>query len=280
MSERYILVNAKNSIITNSNSQYQLNFPATYNPQDEEIALLNCFIYYSWFNLSTAFNNLTCSYIFNTYTRSIIFPPGFYQVSDINNYIQLQMNINGDYLLDNNSNPVYYYSIATNPVYYSITLTATPIPTSLPTGWSNPHSITLSGLTPQLAFNTSNFNTILGFAQSTTYPPTQVSSVSQYNSTITPEVSPTYVVNISTNLSSTTRTFNNNTNIVYQFSPANSVFGSQIQIQPQNLSYYPIDNTEYNYMMVSFTNQNNAPLVINDNNVSLTFVIRKKKTSS
>jgi hypothetical protein len=276
---RPLFLNGENCVISNYNSTYQLNFPSSYSPKNEEIALLNLFIYYSWFNLTSTFNNLTCSYKFNTNTRTVTFPPGYYAVSDINNFIQLQMFNNGDYLLDNNGNPVYYLSLQENSVYYAVTLTATPIPTSLPTGYTNPHSITLSGNTPQLVFNSSNFNLLLGFNASTSYPPTQQTSTYQINSVITPEINPVYVVNINTNLSNNDGLLNRNVSTIYQFNPASTTFGEQIQINPTILIFNDIDNnTTFNFLSVSFTDQNNNALQINDTALSMTFVTRKKKT--
>jgi hypothetical protein len=276
--DRYIVVIGTKTVVPNTNnSQYQINFPATYNPKNDEIAMYNCFIYYSWFNMSTQFNNLTCSYIFNTHTRTVTFPPGYYAVSDINNFIQLQMFINGDYLLDSNGNPVYYLSIQENPVYYKVTLTATPIPSSLPTGYTNPNSITLSGNTPQLVFDSSNFSLLLGFTASTTYPATTQTTTYQINSVITPEISPVYVINMNTNLSTSYGFFGANLNTIYQFSPGNTTFGGQIQLVPQTLSFYSVDPTMYNYLMVTFTDQNNNALQINDTSLLITFIVRKKK---
>jgi len=273
---RPIFITGSNSTISNSNSTYTLQFPSSYSPKDEELALFNLFIYNSVFNMTTAFNNLTCSYTFNGTTYNVTFPPGYYEVSDISNFIQLQMQINGNYLVDQSGNNVYYLSLVDNPVYYAVTLTATPVPTSLPSGWTNPNSITLSGDTPQLNFNTSNFNLLLGFNKSTSYPATPQTSVYQINSVVTPEIDPVYLINVSTNMSSNDGLVNVNEKVIYQFNPESGTFGQQIQIEPQNLLFVDINQTTYTNLVVSFTDQNGLALQINDTDLSLCIVTRKK----
>jgi hypothetical protein len=262
-----------NSSTVNNVINLQLPFPVQL--ESQEVALQSLYLYYSWPNINnTTFNNNTVSYIFNGSTRNLTLPNGFYAVSDINAFIQLQMFANGDYLLDSNGNPVYYLSIVTNATYYQNTLTATPIPSSLPTGYTNPHSITLSGQSPQLVISNAAFGSLIGYATGT-YPASPSSSVYQTNGTLVPQISPVNNVVLGCNLVSNSK-FNSFPNTIYTFS-ANTTYGSQIQLQPYQLLFIPVLDGYYNNITLTLQDQNARALQNIDNNISVALIIRNRK---
>jgi hypothetical protein len=271
---KVILISTYNNSST-VNNVINLQLPFPINLVEQEVALQSLYLYYSWPNINnTTFTNNTLSYIFNSTTYNLTLPNGFYAVSDINAFIQLQMFTNGNYLLDSNGNPVYYISIVTNPTYYTNTLTCTPIPSSLPTGYTNPHSITLSGQSPQLVINNAAFGSLLGYATGS-YPASPSSSVYQTNGTITPQISPVNNVVLGSNLVSNSK-FNSFPNTIYTFS-ANTTYGSQIQITPYQLLFIPVLDGWYTNITLNLTDQSARPLQNIDNNISVSLIIRNRK---
>jgi hypothetical protein len=273
--DEFIFVNNSNATFSNNNSVMTVNFSPSFVPRNQSMALFDFFIYYSWFNVNAqAYNNNTFSWKFNGTTYNVTLPNGYYATSDINGYMELSMYTNGIYLLDSFGNIQYIWSIVANPVYYANTITATVYGT-LPSGWSNPNSIPLN-TTVILTFNGSNFNQLLGFNQNTSYPATAQSSTYQVNSTITPEISPVNSVKINCNMAEVPSMFNNTLNTIYQFSSSNYVFGSQIQLTPQLLRWCKCyNNTSFNFMTISLTDQDNNPIYVNDISISATFALKK-----
>ena len=93
-----LVLNSSNVIgINNSQFQYKfVNGAFTIN-EGSEICISQITIPYSWFNINQNFyNNATLQYrwyygagLYNTYT--VVFPSGFYTISDLNNYLQQYM---------------------------------------------------------------------------------------------------------------------------------------------------------------------------------------------
>ena len=96
------LVLNSNNVIGTNNSTYEYKFiQGAFKAKNNEIAISSLTIPYSWFNISSFYNNKTFSitfpYLATTATLNIVLPDGFYTVTDINNYIQLQCMNNGLY---------------------------------------------------------------------------------------------------------------------------------------------------------------------------------------
>jgi hypothetical protein len=278
MSEASLFINTSNNTSTNP-SQMTIQFPNQQIFKNKEIALSNLIIYYSWRNITAAFTNNDVSYNWNGVNHPIIFPDGFYTTSttenDINAYIQLQMLQNGHYLKDLNGNIIYYLSLSLNVVYYAFTLTCTPIPTSLPTGYTNPANVTLSGFTPQLVVSNSNFKTIIGF-NAGSYPASATNTVVyQINSAVTPETSPINCVILRSNLVAANG-LNLFPDALHVFTPTVG-YGSQIIERPSRLVFFPIADGSYSQMTLTFSDGLGRQLGILDPTTTIVqLVIRNK----
>ena len=92
---RTIIFNQSNVLPGRQNNTLQYNFPNSVDLTGAQIAVSNVFIYYAWFNISTALNNRTYSYNIThstgLITRNIEMPEGMYEVADINAYLQFAM---------------------------------------------------------------------------------------------------------------------------------------------------------------------------------------------
>jgi hypothetical protein len=278
MSEQHIFIDNSSNSSTN-NSQINVKFPLSQDFTNKEVALSSLIMYYSWRNITSAFNNNSVSISYRGTNYPIVFPDGFYTTSstinDINSFLQLQMLQNNLYLIDSNGNTIYYLNLSVNVTYYCLTLTCTPVPNSLPTGWSNPGGLNLSGYCPQLVVNNSAFQNIIGFAPGS-FPPTATNNVVyQINSTVTPQTSPISVVYVRCNLVSNNGT-NNYGDAIYTFTPTVG-YGSQIVERPSRLVFSPIASGSYSGITLSFYDQLGRPIAIIDPTTTvIQLVIRNK----
>lgn len=266
-------VQAGNSTVSGNTIKLQLNSSIKFT-QGSYVSLSSLSIPYSWQNITQALNNTQFQYIFNGLTRNVNIPEGSYNYSDFTLFLQSVMQQNGDYLVDANGNNVYFLDLTINPIYYAITLTATIIPTSLQTGWTNPNLITLSGTTPQLQVLANNFQSYIGFPQGI-YPATPQTQTYYQNSPNPPQVSAISSVLVRCNLVNNFG-YSNPADVLYEFTPTSGSFGTQLEIKPTNLLYNTANQTDVSYIEVGFYTQSNQILVLRDTSnisVNLTAVI-------
>ena len=266
-----ILVNRSNSEIDTENGviKTQLNNPYF---QNKQLAVTYLNMPYSWNNISDSLNNRTFSYIFNTITRNVELPETSMEITDINDFLEFTMFQNGDYLLDDNANPYYFINIAPNPTYYKTTFTFIEIPLSLPTGYTNPAAIALSGTCPQIQTDTSDFNVLLGIEKSTTFP-TVITDTIQVNSPNVPDVKSISTINLSCNFVHNSIQLNNN---IFSFTNTDTSRGAYISPTISYPLFIDIDDKKYQYLEISLLDQLNRPIAILDDDISVTLFIRDK----
>ncbi len=281
MSIKPFLLNSANVSVAQPNVMI-LNFPQKLTIQpDEEVALASCQIPYSWKNITSQFNNQSVSYYWASdgSTNLVTFANVFFTTADICNYIRQIMVSNGHYLINSSGQNVYYFNLQSNYTIYGNTLTMTPLPSSLPVGWSYPSNWvgTLSvphAVTPQLITGTNNFGALIGFANSTSFPSTPQTTTQLINSTLIPQLNPVIGCYITTNICNNpdTNTFGD---VIYSFAPS-VTFGQTINIVPPQLIFYKATSGFYSQLQVSFTDANHNPLGILDNNIIVSLLVRKK----
>ena len=111
-----LILNSTNVTGSNKNT-YQYNFIGgnfTIN-EHAEIAISNITMPYSWYNISTFYNNNTFQFTWTVGTTlttyTVVLPNGFYTVNDINYYLQQYCITNGFYLINASGQYVYYLTI-------------------------------------------------------------------------------------------------------------------------------------------------------------------------
>lgn len=275
-----IIVNSTHVVSGTSNSKYTYNFPmGSANFNNHQVAVASVAIYYSWFNLSSANSNNTISYIWptssGTTTVSLTIPDGFFSIDDLNSWLQSKMIANGHYLLDSNGDYVYYLEFQTNSTLYAVQLNCYALPTSLPTGYSNPASMTFptSTYTPQVVVPSTNIRDVLGFTAGT-YPSSQQTTNYSTYSSYTPQVTPVQSVIMTCSLVNNSLSVPNN--VLYSFSPAGTTFGSLIESKPNSFAWVDIAHGNYPTFDIQFLSQSYSKLVINDSNIVVTLVVREK----
>lgn len=254
-----LIVNEKTHRIGTSvaANEIRLDLSIPYPFKNKEIALNHQTIYYSWFNITNAYNNTSFSYRYNGTTYPINMPEGFYLIGDINNYLELTMYTNNHYVLDSDANPVYFLKIVENPTYYRVTVVANVV--SVPSGGTNPNTL-VTGSTMQLVVPDTGFATVIGFSAGN-YPTSP--SVSNYsaNGDKIPEISQVSSVLVGTNISN--NDMNQYRDVISIFTPDNT-FGSLLKVENRNLIWYPVFDSSYSSISVFFYDQDHRPLQLVD----------------
>jgi hypothetical protein len=256
--------------INASQGTFDYRFPYAYPSSGEEkLALQSLALYLSWFNVTANFNNTTgLSYIWSDgVTYPVVFPPGFYTLAQLNQYLQFVMTQNGHYLTNSAGVQVFYLSFVTNQIYYTVTLTATPVPTSLPAGWTAPVGFVYPAttVTPQMVVGETNWGLLIGYSAGS-YPPVPSATVMNYNSSFTPQATPITQVMVLCDWSNDSR-FSYNPSVIASFVPT-VAFGEMISFSPPVLTWYAVARRVYNGMKISLVDQNYRPLSLNDTSQS------------
>jgi hypothetical protein len=283
-----LLLNSSNVIGSNNNT-YQYNFiSGSFHAKDCEMAVSSLAIPYSWFNVSSSYNNNTISitfpYLATTATLNITLPNGFYSVSDINNYIALQMINAGLYLINSSGSYVYYFQVSSNATYYTNTVVLSLVPTTLPSGYTQPSTgywSTVSGnglptttSTPSFTLASSgSINKILGFATGTYASSTTVNQ--SINGTITPIGSTVNALVIRCNLLSNNIAMPSD--ILDTVPISATSFGYNLIYNPPFQKWISIRDGSYNSMTITFQDQSLNTVYANDPNLSMALLIRQKR---
>ena len=264
----YTLALNSSNVVGRNNNTYQFNFVSgSFHAKDAEIAVGSLTMPYAWFNVSSAYNNNTISitfpYLATTKTLAVVLPDGFYQISDINNYIQLQMIANGLYLVATTGLNVYFFQMSVNINYYNKYLINSVVATNgLPTVSSTP-SMTLA--------SSGSISTMIGYATGT-YPST--SSSQSLSGTLTPVGSTVNALLMRCNL------INNklaSPSDILDLIPINCTFGSNLTYNPSFERFLKIRDGTYSSMTITFTDQDLNTLYSKDPNLALTLLIRQKE---
>jgi hypothetical protein len=230
--ERSIILAQYNNSPKRGNNILTLTSPSPIDLSDKEVSVNYCSVYYSWWNISNVYGNNTLSVIFPSGTFDITIPDGSYSVEFLNGFLQNYFDLNNLYVLDSFGNKVYFIRLEANPIYYAVTLTIDPI--LVPSGGSNPHSLT-TGNTPQVNISNQGFGNIIGF-NTGVYPASPQATQFQQNSQKIPNVKKINEINILSNIVSPDfgNIFANN---LYS-APITGIFGETLRIEPQNLSWF------------------------------------------
>ena len=263
-SSNIIVCQGDNLTIDSSRASYTKKFPRTYASKGAKIGLLSMSAYYSWDNLTASFNNLTgASYIFNGTTYPVNYTAGNYSTDELNQYLEYIMEQNLHFLVDANGNNVYYLSFQSNDVSYCTTLIATPIPTVLPTGWTNPNGITLSGNSPQLVVSgATNWYKLLGLSPGT-YPAAPATVTTSINGTLIPIITGFSTIFVVCNMVNDSR-FSNFPSVIASFVP-NQPYGSLLTISPPVITTYDVIPQNYDSIEIRLVDELFRPLIVKDN---------------
>jgi len=275
---RTLVLNGTNIVSGTNNSTLIYNFPSSVDLTGCEIAVSNLTMYYSWDNInSSPLANNTFSYqwvvagVPTTFTITI--PNGLYEIADINALLQFTFIQNGHYLVNASGSYVYYAQLVINPTAYAVELDTFAVPTSLPSGWTNPASLALPATTfnPNVSFP-ANFNQIVGFvAGFSSGLNTGIGTTLSFLSTITPQVQPNSSLLIA--ISGIDNKYSNPSTIIYSVAP-NVSLGELIVEKPAQFNFNKLLSGQYNQLRLQFLGSNLSPIQIRDPNMTIILIIK------
>ena len=293
-----IVLNQNNIVPDGQNNKLVYRFPNSTVLKDKFIAVSNISMFYSWFNITSDSVNNTLSYTWTVGTTlttiNVVIPDGLYDIVDINSYLQWVMIQNGHYLINASGDYVYYLELLVNPSRYAIQLNTFQVPTSLPSGWSQPSNF--AGY-PTQTFNPivtfpANFNVIVGYqvgfasnnnVNNAYVPPTASASNNyvakdgagtlSYLSNTSPQVQPNN--NVLFSISNINNPYSQPSSIIYSLNP-NVAVGEQIYETPPNFMWNKLIDGTYSELRLTFLNTRLEPLVIKDPNMTILLTIRDK----
>jgi hypothetical protein len=270
-----LILNSANVVGQNKNV-YKYDFiNGSFNiKENAEICIGNCTIPYSWFNISSSLNNNTFTIIdWLGNPHSIVLPNGFYQVSDINAYLQNYFLNNGMYLLDANGLAVVYVYMAVNQNSYANQILTYAVPTSLPTGWSLPTISTWIGfpatpIAPSVVILDNAFQTYLGFSAGSYGGGNTDKS---FLSNITPNT--TTVNSLIMRCSLVNNPVSMPTDVLDSI-PINSTFGANINYTPSFQKFVKCSSGSYSSLIITLVDQDFNNIQMLDSNVSISLLLK------
>ena len=200
------------------------------------IALSNLSIYYTWKNIKSSYNNNRFKISAITWNDKFELPDGLYFESDIQNYFEYILEKHGENI-DEPSVQIYVNKIE-NRIIFKI---------------KNGYSLELS--TPEtMKLLGSTENKITTDKNGENVPPIEIT-----------EVVSLHCIIVNNNYQQDSR-------VLYTIVP-NKPFGSLLEISPPNHVFLKTFNSEYDEIIVWFTDQNSQPLETEDR-INLTMVIK------
>jgi hypothetical protein len=264
------------------NDTYRFKFPSTVEFKDDQVALSNISIYYSWYNInSTLYNNNSFSYRWiDDVVYTVSFSDGaYYTIADIQSYFYSVMFKNKHYLINSvDGDILVYLEFVENSTFYGVSINSYAIPTVLPTNYQIPQGATWSlpvgtAKTPQIIFSDSNnFKDLVGFSAGT-YPSIVQSTNFSITSNNTPNISPVQSLLVQCSLINNYYSVPNT--LLYSFSP-NVTFGNLITINPSEYTYVDIQDGQYTEFLIKFSDQLLNQVDIKDSNIVILLTIRNK----
>jgi hypothetical protein len=277
-----LVLNSSN-VLGRNNNIYKYNFVNGMFSikEDAEIAISSITIPYSWFNITSAYNNNSFRFtwygtVSTTFTVNI--PDGFYLVSDINNFLENFMIQNKLYLIDSSTGQyVFYIQLYTASTYYSNQILCFAIPTSLPSGFTTPvgwPGFPAIASTPLFTVLNNNFQQYLGFTTGSYPSITQTTNYSVLSNLLPPEGSVVNSVIVRCSIIENNVTMP--TDILDSFG-IDATFGSNIIYNPPYQKWVKIKRGTYADLAITFVDQNFNNIAILDSNVTITLLLKQNK---
>ena len=203
---------------------------------EKVIALWNLSIYYTWKNIKSSYNNNKCKISAPTWNEQFTLPDGSYSISDIQDYFEYILKKHGE----NTDKPsiLIYVNKIENRITFRIK-----------------NGYTLELLTKETM-------KLLGSTKS--------KIIKDKNGENVPHLEITEVVLVHCNI--VNNDYQQDSRVLYTF-VLNKSFGSLLDISPSNHIFLNTFNSEYDEIIVWFTDQNSQPLEIEDR-INLTMIIK------
>ena len=229
-------MNSENSKISKPHIKLKLTNKLDLRLDKDVIALSNLSIYYTWNDIKSSYNNNKLKISSPTWNEEFILPDGSCSISDIQDYFQYILKKHGENI-DKPSIQI-YVNKTKNRIIFQI---------------KNGYKLELL---------TKEKMKLLGNAKN--------KITKDKNGENVPHLEITEVVLLHCNL--VNNDYQHDSRLLYTFVP-NKSFGSLLDISPSNHIFFKTFNSEYDEIVVLFTDQNSKPLEIEDR-INLTMVIK------
>lgn len=274
-----LVLNSQN-VIGSGNNTYKYDFiKGNFTiPEDSEVMVANVQLPYSFYNITSAYNNNQFKLYFphqsinNIYTITI--PDGFYTTTSLNFFLQQFCITNGLYLINGSGQNVYFFSIQYNSYQYGNQIITTLVPTALPSGFTAPANWTgfpSVSRTPSIEILNNNFGTFLGFTAGF-YPALNTTSNYSVNSLITPVGS--FVNSIIIRCSLVNNRVGNPMDIIDSFTIGQTNFGANINYAPSVNKWVKLSSGTFSNFLITFCDQNLNLIEALDNNILITLLFK------
>lgn len=288
-----LILNSANILPNTNNSKLTYRFPTSIIlEKGQKLAMTSFSMYYSTFNITSAYSNNVLQYVwFDGLTYTITIPDGFYDIPSLNNFVHSVMVSNLHYCLQaSNGYYVYFLTLTTNTTYYAVSLNTLGLNQQLATtnGWSVPNgatwtipTITTQYIYPMFYILNNGFQDIvglstgyypLGTAPATITAGTQPSTANapygkalsvSFLSTFTPQVSPVASYTVTCSILNNKYSIPNS--LLYSFGiPSTATFGSYFSIIPPQMAFVDIMEGNYNELTIQILDQNLREVAIQD----------------
>lgn len=295
-----IVMNSTNLVQDEQNNKLVYKFPNSMELKNKYLAVSSISMYYSWFNITSAFQNNTFSYtwVSGTTTRlnfNIVIPDGLWDISTINQYCQFVFIKNKTYYISTiTGENVYPFELIINVNRYAVQLNTYLIPSSLPTGYTTPSGFVGFPSVPQNVFVEfpAKFNDIIGYpvdfesdvnvSNSTVFPlPTKSTNYAtkneigtiSYLSSVSPQIQPNSSILFS--VSNISNPYSQPSSIIYSLNSSVGI-GELIIDKPPNYLWTKMIDGVYNELRLIMLSPNLKPISINDPNMTIILTIRDK----
>jgi len=292
-----LILNAQNVVPDGTNSKFVYSFPqGGYVFKNDLIAVQEISMYFSAFNITTAYNNNRFSYIWIDGTTHIVnIPNSFLQVSDLNAYLQSAMELNTHYLINTtNGNFVYLLEMVVNQSRYAVQVNNYVVSVALATAntWVRPAGATwvlpTNLILPYLVIPAdNNFGLLIGFAPGqypagviTGVPPAQIQTpaftgAQSELSSVAPQITPYSSFLVFCSLVNNRAVIPSQ--LVYSFTPTNSTFGAlQVYSPTAELGWNKIEDGVYNSFIIEFRDQLGRQVAFQDPNTLITLYTKNR----
>lgn len=279
-----LIMNSSNVVSGSNNSRYRYTFIKPTTILDEAtMSVANITLPYSFFNITALNKNNSFRFHFPDSTSvntgyDFLLQDGFYTVTDINAALQQFCIANGLYLINAEGNYVYYLTMLYNTTFYAVQIVAQFVPTSLPSGWSQPsnwHGYNATSVTPFIVIIQEAFGDVIGFEQG--YHPVNQYVQSSELSTKVPQGSIINSLVLRCNLVDNECGFPTDSLCAI---PITTTFGSNINYTPPIQHDIRCVSGTYQAVEFYFSDQNLNPVYILDNNVSISILLKNVGTAT
>ena len=288
-----LIVNSSHVSNSNKNTYtYQFKQGSFEVPPNSEAMISSFQIPYSFYNITTRYNNNSFKFYFptgtNTYTLyTFTAEDGFYTIAAMNARLQQFFLDNRLFTRDASGNITYYMSFTANSVAYANQIIAKVVPNAASANVIAPTETSpawpgfpTTARTPYMEIVAGqNFGKYIGLSTGT-YPTVPNSQITNYSvlSNITPLT--TVVNSLVLKCSLVNNQTTNQSDIIDAFaigSSAITTFGANLSFSNQIEKFVNISEGRYNNIIFTIVDQNLNEVIVLDENLLISMLIRKKK---